>query len=238
MKYLVISDLHLKETVHKKQLESLRHMITDASQVFILGDFIEVIGGIDLDKFLQSRWIELFPLLLSKKCIFIYGNHDYNDLDDVTKKRMEGIFKLFSISQHKEYKLKLKLHTYTFIHGDSYRVGQEGNIVRLFNLLFDHKFIRKPFVYLAHYLARYPFGYNIFHYIGKKFNKAIVENYFKQKNNLDVIETLIFGDSHSQFDGRNDKYKWLNLGHNLNPERMQYIIIDEVGNLELKDKFI
>jgi len=66
--------------------------------VIINGDFWD--GYITtFDKFVKSKWKKLFPMLRSKKTVYIYGNHDSKKLSDVR-------VKLFSVFQGYNYEFK------------------------------------------------------------------------------------------------------------------------------------
>jgi predicted phosphodiesterase len=75
MKTLVFSDTHLSHKFDQKKFDFLKKIITDADRVIINGDFWDS-WLTNLDKFLDSQWKPLFPLLLNKKAVYIHGNHD------------------------------------------------------------------------------------------------------------------------------------------------------------------
>lgn len=75
MKTLVISDTHLGGRAYRKKYHFLKSIIEDADRVVIAGDFWD--GFITrFDRFVQSKWRLLFPLLLEKQTIYLFGNHD------------------------------------------------------------------------------------------------------------------------------------------------------------------
>ena len=73
MKTIIFSDTHIGKRCDRRRFEYLKKIISDADRVIINGDFRDHV--VKSDKFMNSKWKELFPLLKSKKTIFIYGNH-------------------------------------------------------------------------------------------------------------------------------------------------------------------
>lgn len=108
MKILVISDTHLEQFDYKKFV-FLKKIISGADQVILNGDFWEG-QSISLDSFLNSPWKQLFPLLKQKKAIYIYGNHDKEELNH---KRTD----IFSDIQTNRYSYLNGNITYIFEHG-------------------------------------------------------------------------------------------------------------------------
>lgn len=111
MNILVFSDTHLYLPFNQKKFDYLKRIINSADQIIINGDFFE--GYIvDFNKFINSKWSQLFPLLKSKKAVYIYGNHDQEKFSD---KRAY----LFSNKQTCQLKLKLNNKNYVFEHGQN-----------------------------------------------------------------------------------------------------------------------
>lgn len=82
MKYLIFSDTHLTDKFIESKYNFLKRIIESADRVIINGDFWD--GYLTtFDKFINSQWRKLFPVLLSKNTIYIYGNHDSSDLSDI-----------------------------------------------------------------------------------------------------------------------------------------------------------
>jgi predicted phosphodiesterase len=81
MKILVISDVHLDNAFEKPKYRFLKKIIRRADRVIINGDFWDGYL-VKFQQFIQSPWKSLFPLLKSKKTIYIYGNHDKKILSD------------------------------------------------------------------------------------------------------------------------------------------------------------
>lgn len=108
MKILIISDTHLEQFDDKKFV-FLKKIISGADRVILNGDFWEG-QSMSLDNFLNSPWKQLFPLLKQKKAIYIYGNHDKEELNH---KRTD----IFSDIQTNQYSYLSGDITYIFEHG-------------------------------------------------------------------------------------------------------------------------
>lgn len=114
MKILVFSDSHLYLPFDEKKFQFLKKIITSADRVIVNGDFYDSYM-IDFDRFVASPWKQLFPYLLQKKAVYIYGNHDkraYSSRD----------VDLFSVIQAERYKIKTASKTFIFEHGHKIRV--------------------------------------------------------------------------------------------------------------------
>lgn len=75
MKTVILSDTHLSKKFYSKKFDYLKHIIDDSDKVIIAGDFWD--GFLtSFDQFINSKWQELFPLLLEKQAVYLYGNHD------------------------------------------------------------------------------------------------------------------------------------------------------------------
>lgn len=114
MRIVIFSDSHLYLPVEAKKLEFLKRIISSADRVIINGDFYDSYM-IRFEEFIDSGWRELFPLLKSKKAVYIYGNHD-------ARKSSDNRVSLFSEIQAERYKMKTDLKTFIFEHGQKTRV--------------------------------------------------------------------------------------------------------------------
>lgn len=75
MKTVIFSDTHLSKKFCDRKFNYLRSIIDDADRVVIAGDFWD--GFLtSFDDFVTSKWQQLFPHLLEKRAVYIYGNHD------------------------------------------------------------------------------------------------------------------------------------------------------------------
>src|SRR3990167_6496286 len=118
MKILVFSDSHLYLPFDEKKFQFLKKIIIDADRVIVNGDFFDNYM-IDFNRFIASPWRQLFPYLLQKRAIYIYGNHD---------KRIYSNPKvnLFSVIQAERYKIKTANKTFIFEHGHKIRVTPDA----------------------------------------------------------------------------------------------------------------
>ena len=110
MKILVFSDSHLTEKFEDKKFNLLKKIIQQSELVIINGDFWD--GYLTtFDRFVSSQWKKLFPLLKSKKTIYLWGNHD-------RKIFMDKNINLFSQFQTNVYRLKIDGKNFVFEHGN------------------------------------------------------------------------------------------------------------------------
>ncbi len=109
MKILVFSDTHLTHKFDEKKYKFLHKIISDSDRVIINGDFWD--GYLTtFNKFIHSSWKKLFPLLKSKKTVYIYGNHDIHAYSNKNSGQ-------FSVKQTYEYRLTVNNKTFVFEHG-------------------------------------------------------------------------------------------------------------------------
>ena len=70
MKILLFSDSHLRIRFEQKKFNFLKRIIYEADKVIILGDFWE--GSLEtFDRFVNSDWKNLFPLLKEKHTVMM-----------------------------------------------------------------------------------------------------------------------------------------------------------------------
>jgi predicted phosphodiesterase len=111
MEILVISDTHLTTPFEEKKFKFLTNLILSSDRVIINGDFWD--GYLTtFEKFIDSPWKNLFPLLKSKNTVYIFGNHDKSTFANKSK------FKLFSDLQTNSYRLTINNISYLFEHGN------------------------------------------------------------------------------------------------------------------------
>jgi UDP-2,3-diacylglucosamine pyrophosphatase LpxH len=95
--------------MYRKKFDYIRSMIQPADRVFILGDFWD--GFLTpFDKFLDSGWNKLFPLLRQRQAVYLYGNHDRPQWCDERAN-------LFSVEQTMEYRLQVGDKQLYLTHG-------------------------------------------------------------------------------------------------------------------------
>ena len=75
MNTIIISDTHLTRKFDQKKFNYLKQIIESCNQVIINGDFWDKYFC-TFNQFINSEWQTLFPLLLEKQAIYLYGNHD------------------------------------------------------------------------------------------------------------------------------------------------------------------
>jgi len=123
MKVALISDTHLSPKFYREKFEKLKEIITDSDKVIINGDFWDN-NFTNFEKFVNSKWSQLFELLLSKDTIYLYGNHDpLNELDER--------YKLFSKELKKSIEVKIGKNNYHITHGDNLLTYGDGMIWRI-----------------------------------------------------------------------------------------------------------
>ena len=110
MKTLIFSDTHLTDTFDQAKYDFLRRIISQADKVIINGDFWDGFRC-SFDDFLASDWQQLFPLLLEKQTVYLYGNHDGEEYCDERVSQ-------FSVQQGLEYQIKLRDKVVHIEHGD------------------------------------------------------------------------------------------------------------------------
>lgn len=82
MTTIIISDTHLAKKFSKRKFDYLKRVFSCADRIILNGDFWD--GHlVNFDKFINSQWQQLFPILKSKKTIYIYGNHDNKYCNDI-----------------------------------------------------------------------------------------------------------------------------------------------------------
>jgi predicted phosphodiesterase len=191
----------------KKKYEFLKGIIEKADRIIINGDFWDGYGT-TFDKFINSKWSQLFPLLKSKNAIYIFGNHDKQEFSD---ERVN----LFSVQQTDRYFMKKGKWTLRIEHGHLIEPSLEGR----FPKLFDHR--------LAVRLGSLSEATGV-----KIFKANFLKIYEKQavhikewiKNNLDSETILIAGHVHV---GEYDRVaRYINTGY-IRHGFAQYVEIED-----------
>ncbi|MEA2056584.1 MAG: metallophosphoesterase family protein [Patescibacteria group bacterium] len=109
MKTLIFSDTHLGPLPSKRKLDFLINLIEDYDQVIINGDFWEW-PRYSFNRFVNSSWSKLFPLLKKRKTYYIYGNHD-------PAKQSDERVSLFCDEHASKLDLKIGKKRFHFEHG-------------------------------------------------------------------------------------------------------------------------
>lgn len=124
MKILVISDIHLTHRFKKRKYNFLKGLISKYDKVIICGDFWSAYSC-TFDRFLDSKWNQIFPLLKQKNTVYLYGNHDRKRWNDKRVYR-------FCKQARKAYSLTIGEVTYHFTHGVEYLVDSINNEIFMY----------------------------------------------------------------------------------------------------------
>ncbi len=216
MKTIIISDTHLSNRVYRKKYYYLKSVIEQADRVIIAGDFWD--GFLtNFDKFLQSKWQLLFPLLLERQTMYLYGNHDRAEWSD---ERVS----LFSVEQAMNTTIECNGQQYFIAHGHTIFTS------------FEDKY---PIVNRSIPL-RIGSSLDIIHKLvwGKRFlnNDSDINTPMANwvAKNLPANQILICG--HSHYPEINRAKRFINTGFN-GLGYGNYVIIDESGPRIIKDRY-
>lgn len=186
MKTLIFSDTHLTTVFKKNKYEFLEKIISSVDRVIIAGDFWE--GKlITFDEFVNSEWKKLFPLLKSKKTVYIFGNHDKRNYSD-------NRASLFSDKQCEAYELKSGSINFFIKHGDSKKLKYSfiKRVVKTTHM--SEKFFTKYcHEKLEHMLVKI-LGRNILQILFNKYNTVLKTD---EAMRLNDHEILICGHTHA-----------------------------------------
>jgi len=177
---IIISDLHLTDKFDSRKYDYLKRIISGADKVIINGDFWDGYFT-DFNCFCQSKWKKLFPLLIAKKSIYLYGNHD---------KKVDTDYRVKYFSRRQDMMITIKVGQYTLRieHGDRIAPAEDDKAP----FFLKQRLIVAPYVFIRETLPLSLFG------------KIILEQYrrnnkrMKQwaKNNLSKNQILVCGHSH------------------------------------------
>jgi predicted phosphodiesterase len=231
MKTLVISDLHLTEKFNQKVYDILIELLNKVDRVIINGDFWEK-DFVTFDGFVNSDWNKLFSLLKSKQTVYIYGNHDEENLCD---ERVN----LFSAEQGHWKDLVLKTGSKLEIYSKNrlvQTIAVEKDLILKFNhgqgvAPFENKFhelldtniLFKP----LRFLVRLVFDLRILFLNQKHYYLFRKMNITMQKwveNNLNQNEVLVCGHSHLQEASLGERF--IDLGCFTKGQYQYMIIVD------------
>ena len=164
MKVFVFSDSHLHTKYDPQFVEWVKYWSKDVDKIIIAGDFWDK-DMCTFDEFVNSEYKEtLFPLLLSKKTQYLYGNHDKKVISD-------GRVNLFSTEQFRELDMAIGEKEFHLMHGD--------NIFKYFD--WETPRLNKFFYYAQTFLVK-TFGRKVFTMISGQAYKA--ERYWKDKKSF------------------------------------------------------
>lgn len=136
MKTVIISDVHLNHHFEEKKFRFLNELISSCDRVILNGDFWDGYRT-TFDKFLASEWKQLFPLLIEKKALYLYGNHDQ-------KRYSNKKVSLFSVEQKDSHDITVNKITYHIEHGH----------LLAHSIDIEYPFIPRPFLYILNNVAQ------------------------------------------------------------------------------------
>lgn len=219
MDTLIFSDSHLTNSFDEKKWQFFKKVLTPVDRVIINGDFWDSYTT-SFDKFVHSPWKDtLFPLLLKKKTVYVYGNHDAKHFSD---KRVS----FFSVAQHTKYTTSIGKSLFTFEHGDRLVPLVDSYIYRVLKTK-PGVFLNVAFDMFEGFCVRF-FRKIYLNTIYGQFNKTIKS---RIKPTTGKNEFFVFGHTHlAEVDKKN---RFLNSGlvrHGLG----QYILIKD-GDISLHE---
>ena len=132
MRTLIISDTHLTHRFDERKYYFLEKLISSYDHVILNGDFWDGYTT-TFDKFVNSKWSGLFPLLKAKNAIYLFGNHDQ---ERYTDERVN----LFSVEQKKSHTIEIGIDTYHIEHGHVLEPGIDGILPIPRSLLYKYIF--------------------------------------------------------------------------------------------------
>lgn len=210
MRLLVFSDTHLNDTFEEKKYRLLESNIKSSDRVIINGDFWE--GFIfSFDQFINSPWKGLFPHLVAKKTVYLFGNHDRKEYSD---KRA----RLFSVKQSQQYKINSEDNELIFEHGN-----------RL--LPFFDEYIK--FKQLNHIKPLFMKAYNAFNRpLTRNYKDKFINLVYRPQNKIiinklkkELIKNQIMITGHTHAYGIDLKNQYINTGF-IRHGWAQYLIIE------------
>ena len=230
MQYLIFSDTHLSAYNYDPAFcAKLKKLIAAVDRVIINGDFFDAYLSTFVD-FRQSKWSALFPLLLKKKAVYIYGNHDRPEYmnENVTE---------FSVEQTYRKVLKIKRQQIVIQHGHLYAPDFDGKFPALsysFAWLYPRYHYHASEVTWLYRLFLNNYNTNKNKLLHKELKTAIER--FHNKNPTRQIAWEISGHSHIQ--DLDYGLRYLNSG-SFSPRSAEYILLNTNGTMQLvKDSYV
>lgn len=189
MKILVFSDTHLTEKFDQKKFNFLYKIVDSSDRVIINGDFWDY-WFTNFDDFIKSEWNRLFPLLLKKDTIYIYGNHDPAKIQD---QRVN----MFSNEAVEEYTLHATDKTYLIKHGHQTLEGKRSKLIDNYSkIIFSYN--KSFLINILHQFLNL-LGHVGYKYVGKSLMRK--SKFAKRSNKImklanNSTEFMICGDTH------------------------------------------
>jgi predicted phosphodiesterase len=188
MKTLIFSDSHLGLPFEEKKYKFIEGIIKPVDKVIINGDFWEGFF-MNFSQFVESPWKNLFPLLKQKHAVYIFGNHDEEEMSD---ERVS----LFSTEQRDKIELKINDKTLIVEHGHRHAFLQN----------FDNRFISKHSIRFEKVMTRKT-GNRFHKLLGIRLNKKIKK---ALQDQLKKDEIYICG--HTHYAEMDKDYQFINSG--------------------------
>ncbi len=196
MKTLIFSDSHLSHHFNQAQFDLLQRVILSADRVIINGDFWDQYLT-KFDRFVQSSWSDLFPLLKARNTIYISGNHDQ-------RKKMDERWQLFATELKDELDITIGQYSYHIEHGH-----------RFDNILWPVHQLLTPFKVFYPFLDRLEQGGHIlskpfkaYMKVENKYNNRMLVKYSRRRKQPNHWH--VFGHTHVQL--KSDSAGYLNSG--------------------------
>jgi predicted phosphodiesterase len=216
MKTVILSDTHLSSKVYRRKFNYLKSIIEDADRVVIAGDFWD--GFLtSFDKFVNSKWQALFPLLLERQAVYLYGNHDRPEWCD---ERVS----LFSVEHGMDTTITTATQSYHITHGHTVFTSMEDKYP------FLNRKVPLRIGSNIDLIHKYVWGKS-FLKEGSKINRPMSE---WASNNLPDDRILITGHSHypeMDLDSRFVNSGFIGLGYG------SYAIVDASGPQIIKERY-
>lgn len=224
MKTLVFSDTHLTHKFDQKKFDFLHQIISDADKVIINGDFWDF-WGTNFEKFFQSEWRHLFPLLKSKQTVYVCGNHDPLPTN-------RALLEQFCTQAVSEFLCRIGEFNYRFTHGHlltTHHRSRLGNLYSRSIIKLEVIGFIRPILYFFNSIGEY-----LFKLLGHQHLSKIAfiahNNQIMKSLHQPHSDWLCCGDSHvPEVDSSNH---YLNSGCILK-NHASYLIIPDTGTPQL-----
>jgi len=219
MKTLIFSDTHLTHRFDQKKFNYLKNLFNSVDEIIINGDFWDGLST-SFDRFLNSPWQALFPILKAKQAIYIYGNHDFAYMSD---KRVS----LFSVKQAEEHFAFTNPKKLVIRHGHQHTPSiqdkfKNRRLLKTINDLYDP----------AENWALKIFGKKFFQKsLYAKFN-ALLLNFAQHE--LKSNEILVCGHSHNAV--FTPEQKFINSGF-IRHKLAQYLLIEDKKIKAIEERY-
>lgn len=195
MKTIIVSDLHLTQKFDPRKYRFLKNLFNNSDKLVVNGDFWSYYST-TFEEFLNSKWKKLFPLMLRKNTIYIFGNHDRKEWCDQRTN-------LFSVKQAHRHSFSLDKNDFVVRHGHDLLEGQ-GENKTLCNLT------KK----LLHFedRARYSIESFLYRLVSLNVINKIFVNYNNKAKKFNYNKEFFLITGHSHVAEMDNDYKYINTG--------------------------